>query len=250
MSTRVSVGDSCIVISSDPSEAGTEGGDVLMLTGEGDEDIELPRCNGEDAMVDGEQAVKTIMPALEAPPMHESIAGVSMMRKREARQGFGGAGNTDGASSSCCNLPYPRTWSSPDFAAALDAQQAPVGQGGVRTWYPLIRCHARCLIKPPENGAVATGEDCGYEVRGKHNSREDAVVREVLGRDGDVGGARALKTRRREAGVYSSKSGMHAQNAAVFLLDLCQALLYLNPDTGKMHRAHLLDASPGWIQET
>ena len=140
--------------------------------------------------------------------------------------------------------------SSPDFAVALDAQQAPLGQGGVRTGYPLIRCYARCLIKPPENGAVATGEDCGYEVRGKHNSREDAVVREVLGRDGDAGGARAIKMRRREAGVYSSKSGMHAQNAAVFLLDLCQALLYLNPDTGKMHRAHLLDASPGWIQET
>ena len=46
MSTRVSVGDSCIVISSDPSEAGTEGGDVLMLTGEGDEHtMQRGRCD-------------------------------------------------------------------------------------------------------------------------------------------------------------------------------------------------------------
>jgi hypothetical protein len=67
------------------------------------------RCNGEDAIVDGEQAAKTDLPALKAPSMHESIAAVSMMRKREARQVFEGARNTDEASSSCCNLPYART---------------------------------------------------------------------------------------------------------------------------------------------
>ena len=55
------------------------------------------RCNGEDAIVDGEQAAKTDLPALKAPSMHESIAAVSMMRKREARQVFEGARNTDEA---------------------------------------------------------------------------------------------------------------------------------------------------------